>query len=39
MARDVEHFSCVFLAIWTSSFGKALLWAFAHFFIFDFLGV
>jgi hypothetical protein len=32
MARDGEHFSMYFLAIWTSSFEKALFSPFAHFF-------
>jgi hypothetical protein len=33
MARDVEHFFKCFLAIWTSTFEKALFSSFAHFFI------
>jgi hypothetical protein len=33
MAKDAEHFFMCFLAIWTSSFEKALLSSFAHFFI------
>jgi hypothetical protein len=45
MVRDVEHFFRYFLAIWTSSFEKALFSSFAYFFIgslifgeFSFLG-
>jgi hypothetical protein len=33
MARDGEHFSMCFLAIWTSSFEKVLFSSVAHFFI------
>jgi hypothetical protein len=33
MLRDGEHSSMCFLAIWTSSFEKALFNSFAHFFI------
>jgi hypothetical protein len=33
MAMDGEHFFMCFLVIWTSSFEKALLSSFAHFFI------
>jgi hypothetical protein len=33
MARDGEHFSCTFLAIWISSFEKVLSSSVAHFFI------
>jgi hypothetical protein len=32
MARDVKNFFMCFLAIWTSSLGKALFSSFAHFF-------
>jgi hypothetical protein len=32
MARDSEHFFIFFLAIWTSSFGKAQFSSLAHFF-------
>jgi hypothetical protein len=31
--RDAEHFSCVFLATWTSSFEKVLFISVAHFHI------
>jgi hypothetical protein len=37
IARDVEHFSMCFLAIWTSSFEKALFSSFAYFFIGSFI--
>jgi hypothetical protein len=33
VARDVEHFFMCFLAIWMSSFEKALFSSFAYFFI------
>jgi hypothetical protein len=33
LARDGEHFSLCFLAIWISSFEKVLLSSVAHFFI------
>jgi hypothetical protein len=33
MARDIEHFFMCFLAIWISSFEKALFSSFVHFFI------
>jgi hypothetical protein len=33
IARDGEHFSCVVLVIWTSSFKKVLFSSLAHFFI------
>jgi hypothetical protein len=33
MARDGEHFSMCFLAIWISSFEKVLFSSVAHFFI------
>jgi hypothetical protein len=31
MVRDVQHFFMCFLAIWASSFEKALFSSFAHF--------
>jgi hypothetical protein len=41
MTKDGEHFFMCFLAIWTSSFEKALFCSFAHFFVGSliFLGV